>query len=110
MATLTAPKSIKAHLVMRAESTAGVDPMAGTYTVADIIPVDADSLSFTQDPNEVENKMTAGLMGRAPSVIGKLTGMIEASMVFRGAGVTYSASVKPEIDMILRASGHSAVF
>jgi hypothetical protein len=110
MATLTAPKSIKAHLVMRAESTSGVDPMAGTYTVADIIPVDADSLSFTQDPNEIENKMTAGLMGRAPSILGKLTGMIEGSMFFRGAGVTYSASVKPEIDMILRASGHSAVF
>ena len=110
MATLSAPKSIKAHLVMRAETTAGVDPMAGTYTVPDIIPVDADSLSFTQDPNEMENKMTAGLMGRAPSILGKLTGMIEASLLFRGAGVAYTAAVKPEIDMLLQASGHSAVF
>jgi hypothetical protein len=110
MATLTAHKGIKGELVMRAETTAGVDPMGGTYTIADIIPVEWDSLSFTQDQNEIQNKMTAGLMGRAPSIIGTLTGMIEASCWFRGAGATYTASVKPEIDMWMRASGHSAVF
>ena len=110
MATLSAPKGIKAEIVMRAETTAGVDPMAGTYTTGDIVPIEWDSLRFTQDPNEIENKMTAGSMGRGPSILGKLTGMIEASMLFRGAGTTYTAAVKPEIDMILRASGHSAVF
>ena len=110
MATLTAHKGIKGQVVMRAETTSGVDPMAGTYTVADIIPVEWDQSSFTQDPNEIENKMTAGLMGRAPSIIGTLTGMIEASAWFRGAGVTYTASVKPEIHMWMLASGHAAVF
>ena len=110
MATISAHKGIKGQLVMRAETTSGVDPMGGTYTVADIIPVEWDSLNFTQDPNEIENKMTAGLMGRAPSIIGTLTGMIEASCWFRGAGVTYTAAVKPEIHMFMLASGHSAVF
>jgi len=110
MATLSAPKGIRGQFVMRVEATSGVDPMAGTYTVADIIPLEWDSLRFTQDANEIQNKMTAGSMGRAPSILGKLTGMIEGSALFRGSSATYSASVKPEIDMLMRASGHSAVF
>lgn len=110
MANLSAPKEVKVQLVMKPEATSGVDVLGGSYTTADIINVISGSVNFTQDPNEIENKMTAGLLGRAPSILGKLTGMIEASMWFRGAGATYTAAVKPEIDMPLRAAGHSAVF
>lgn len=110
MATTPVPKAIKAQLVMKSQTTAGVDILGGSYTVADIIPILGDSLSFTQDPNEIENKMTAGNMGRAPSMLGRLTGMIEASLWFRGSSATYSAAIKPEIDPLLRAAGHSAVF
>lgn len=110
MATLLTPKGIRTELVMRVEATAGVDPMAGTYTVADIIPIEWDSLRFTQDPNEIQNKMTSGARGRAPSMLGKLTGMIEASALFRGSSVPYTAAIKPDIHMFMLASAHSAVF
>lgn len=110
MANLTAPKEVKVQLVMKPETTSGVDVLGGAYTTADIINVISGSVNFTQDPNEIENKMTSGLLGRAPSLIGKLTGMIEASMWMRGAGVAYTAATKPELDMVLRAAGHSAAF
>lgn len=110
MANLTAPKEVKVQLAMKPETTSGVDVFAGTYTTTDIINVISGSVNFTPDPNEIENKMTAGLLGRAPSLIGKLTGLIEGSMWMRGAGTTYTTTVKPELDMILRAGGHSAVF
>lgn len=110
MANLTAPKEVKVQLAMKPETTSGVDVFGGTYTTADLINVISGSVNFTQDANEIENKMTAGLLGRAPSLIGKLTGLIEASMWMRGAGVAYTAAVKPELDMVLRAAGHSAIF
>lgn len=110
MATIGAMKAIGAQLVMKAQTTVGADILGGAYTVADIIPIEAGSLNFTQEPNEIENRMTAGNMGRGPSALGRLVGMLECSLLFRGAGVNYSASVKPEIHNLLLAAGHSAVF
>lgn len=110
MAQFTAPKEINVQVVMKAEATAGTDVLAGTYTAADVVNIVAGSARFTQDQNEIENKMTAGNLGRAPSAIGKLTGLVEFSMLWRGKGSAYGAGTKPEFDMPLRAAGCSSVF
>src|SRR5262245_40769981 len=102
---MNVPRQIKGQVAMKVESTPGVDIFAGTYTTGDIIPVIADSIRFSQDPNEIQNLMTAGLMGRAPSIIGAMTARVDFDMWFRGSGAAYddSPAVVPEIDRPLRA-------
>jgi hypothetical protein len=99
------PRLIRGQVAMKAETTAGVDIFAGTYTAADVIPVIADAVRYTQDPNEIQNTMTAGLMGRAPSILGPLTARVDFDMWFRGAGVAYDdapTEIVPNIDRPLR--------
>ncbi len=105
MAQFTAPKQIKLQVVMKAETTAGVDVLGGSYTTGDVLNVIGDSVRFTQDPNEIQNLMTAGNLGRAPSILGKLTARVDFGMWIRGKGAAYSTSALPEVDMPLRACG-----
>jgi len=104
MAEITIPRELEAQIVMKPESVAGTDILGGSYTTADIIPVRAGSLRFNQDPNEIQNTMTAGRLGRAPSLLGPLTGSISFSMYPRGRGVAYDDSplVVPEWDLPVR--------
>jgi hypothetical protein len=100
------PRQIRAQVVVKKEVTPGTDVFAGTYTAADIIPVIADSIRYTPPSNETENTMTAGLMGRAPSIMGAQTARVDFDMWFRGAGAAYddSPEVVPNIDRPLRAT------
>ena len=102
---MNVPRVIRGQVAMKVESSPGVDIFAGTYTSADIIQVIADSIRFTQDPNEIPNTMTAGNMGRAPSILGPLTARVDFDCWFRGAGAAYddSPEVVPGIDRPLRA-------
>jgi hypothetical protein len=106
------PRSIRAQVVMKKEVTPGVDVFAGTYTAADIIPVIAESIRFTPPSNEIENTMTAGLMGRVSSIIGAQTARVDFDMWFRGAGAAYddSPEVVPNIDRPLRATRNGRTF
>jgi hypothetical protein len=107
MAEFLVPRGVKVVVAMKAEATAGVDVFAGTYVAADVLPVIADSIRFTQDPNEIENLMTAGFMGRVASIMGPLMGRVDFAMFPRGKGVAYSATVKPEVGLPLRGCGLS---
>jgi hypothetical protein len=102
MANFQIPAQRKVLVAMKPEATAGTDVFAGTYLTGDVLQVIADSVRFTQDPNEIENLMTAGNLGRAPSVLGPLTARVDFSMYPRGRGVAYAAGIRPEIDLPMR--------
>jgi len=99
------PRVIKGQVVLKKEVTPGVDVFADVYTAADVMQVVATSIRFTPPRNEIENTMTAGLMGRAPSILGAMTCGVSFDMWFRGAGAAYddSPEVVPNIDRPLRA-------
>jgi hypothetical protein len=108
MASFSIPRQSRVLIAMKPETTAGSDVFGGTYVTGDVIPAIFDSVRFTQDPNEIENLMTSGNMGRAPSVLGPLTGRIDFSMFLRGRGVAYAAATRPECDLPLRGARHSS--
>lgn len=103
MAQFNVPRQARMVIAIKPETTAGVDILGGTYVTGDVIPVIADSVRFTQDRNEIINRMTAGNLGRAPSILGPLTARLEFSMFFRGRGVAYASGTRPEIDLPMRA-------
>ncbi|HJR01839.1 MAG TPA: hypothetical protein VKA83_09420 [Methylomirabilota bacterium] len=105
MAQFTAPKQLRLVVAMKPESVAGTDVLSDTYVSTDVIPVIQDSVRWTQDQNEIQNMMTSGRMGRAPSILGKLTARLDFDMYIRGKGAAYSASLKPELDLPLRGCG-----
>jgi hypothetical protein len=104
MANFSIPAQRKVQVVMKPETTAGTDIFGGTYVTGDVLQVIADSVRFTQDPNEIENLMIAGNLGRAPSILGPLTARVDFSMFPRGRGVAYAAGTRPEIDLPMRGS------
>ncbi|HEX7786606.1 MAG TPA: phage tail tube protein [Methylomirabilota bacterium] len=104
MANFQIPRQARVVVAMKPETTAGTDIFGGTYVTGDVIPTIFDSMRFTQDPNEIENLMTAGNMGRAPSVLGPLTARLDFSMFLRGRGSAYGASARPEADLPLRGA------
>lgn len=108
MANFQVPRQSRVAIAMKPEVTAGTDVFGGTYVTADVIPTIFDSVRFTQDPNEIENLMTAGNLGRAPSVLGPLTARVDFSMFPRGRGVAYAAGTRPEIDLPFRGARASS--
>lgn len=102
MAQFTVPRQTRQVIAMKPETTAGTDIFAGTITSGDVIPVISDSIRVTLDPAETINRMTAGNMGRLPSIIGARTARIDFSMFWRGRGVAYAAGTRPESDLPLR--------
>ena len=108
MANFQIPRQMKVQVAMKPETTAGTDVFGGTYLTTDVIPTISDSVRFTQDPNEIENLMTAGNLGRAPSVLGPLTARVDFSMFPRGRGVAYATGTRPECDLPLRGCGLSS--
>lgn len=108
MANFQIPRQTQVVVAMKPEVTAGVDVFGGTYVTADVIPTIFDSVRFTQDPNEIENLMTAGNLGRAPSVLGPLTARVDFSMFPRGRGIPYAAGTRPESDLPMRGCALSS--
>lgn len=108
MANFSVPRQMRTVIAMKPEAVAGVDEFAGTYTAPDVVETLSDSIRFTQDPNEIENLMTAGNLGRAPSILGPLTARVDFSMWIRGRGVAYAAGTRPGFDLPLRGARHSA--
>jgi hypothetical protein len=84
MPEFAAAVAITKQVVMRAESTSGTDPMAGTYLAADIIEADAASIRETNDPNEIRNLITKGNLGNAPALKGPRVTRIDFRMPIRG--------------------------
>lgn len=103
MAQLTVPRTRKLVVAMKPETTAGSDIFAGTYVAADVIQAVSDSIRFTQDQTHIMNVMTAGQLGRLPAIPGAQLGRVEFTMYLRGKGAAYTASVRPEADLPLRA-------
>ncbi len=103
MAQFTVSREMRAVVAMKAETVAGTDEFAGTITSGDVIPYLQGTLRVIKEPAEIQNTMTAGLLGRAPSPQGPSIGSVSFSMYPRGAGAAYSSSVLPEMDRPLRA-------
>lgn len=108
MAQFTASRQIKTIVAMKSEATAGTDVFGGTYVTGDVLPVIPDSVRFTQDANETENTMTAGNLGRGPSILGATTGRLDFGMYIRGTGTAYSAGNRPAVDLPFRGCGMAA--
>jgi hypothetical protein len=105
MAAVTTPRKAKQQVIMKVETTYGVDVIADTYVVGDIVQAVSDSVRYAPQLEEIPNLATAGALGRLPSAIGTRLGTVSFDMVIRGAGVAYSATVKPEADLPLRGCG-----
>lgn len=115
MAEFTAAKESSRVIAMKAETTAGTDVFSDTYIAADVLNAIQGSIRVTMDPAEIQNRMTAGRLGRAPSMVGKLTAQVSGSMWVRGkfdgtSAYDDSPEVVPEIDRVLRAAGHARTF
>lgn len=106
MAQFTAPAEVQKLIAMKPESSAGVDVFADTYLAADVQEADARSIRVTNDPNEIENLVLMGNMGRAPSLKGPRLSRIDFRCPVRGslASAEYddSPEVVPPIDRPLR--------
>ncbi len=103
MPSLVIPRTARALIAAKVEVTSGVDVFAGTYAAADIINVDPETIRFSPDPNETENRATSGRFGRIPSTLGVTTGRLDCSMPIRGFGAAYSAANLPEVHRLFRA-------
>jgi hypothetical protein len=108
MANFSIPRQMRTQVVMKPETTAGGDIFSGTYLTTDVLPTISDSVRFTQDPNEIENLMTAGNMGRLSSVLGPLTARVDFAMYLRGKGSAYASGNRPEWDLPMRGCRHSS--
>lgn len=84
MPEFDAALDLSTQLVMKVEATAGVDVLAGAYAAADIIEADSRSIRVTNDPNEIENLIVKGNLGRAPSIKGPRVARIDFRMPIRG--------------------------
>jgi hypothetical protein len=85
MPEFDAALELSKQIVMRAEVTAGVDVLAGAYLAADIIEADVRSIRVTNDPNEIENLIVKGNLGRAPSIKGPRVARIDFRVPIRGS-------------------------
>lgn len=101
MAQLTVPRARRVQVAMKPEATYGTDVFAGVYVAADVLRCFDIQPSITAE--EIENLATSGDLGRLPSGVGAIVGGVSFRMFLRGAGAAYSASVKPEADLALRA-------
>jgi len=107
MPEFTAALELTKQLVMKAEATSGVDVFGGIYVAADIIEADARSIRVTHDPNEIENLIVKGNLGRAPALKGPRVARIDARVPIRGlvgaAEYDDTPELVPTADRPLRA-------
>src|SRR5262245_29516286 len=85
MAEIQMPVASQTQVVLKAESAAGTDIFSDTYLAADVQPVDYRTIRAVVDPNEIENLITLGSKGRAPSLKGPRLGRVDFRMPWRGS-------------------------
>lgn len=83
-----------------------------TYGV-DVSPVAADvvfarNIAFRVTQQTVPDARIGGLIAQLPNIPGARSATLSFEVFLKGAGVAYSASVKPEVDALLRALGFAA--
>lgn len=103
MAQPTVARYRRASLAVEIETTYGTNP---TPAAADIILV--ENVVHTVLQEQARDERLSGLVAQLPDIPGGRTVSIRGDAKLRGAGVAYSASVKPEVDAILRAMGFAA--
>jgi hypothetical protein len=110
MAQIVVPRKAKQQVVMKVETTYGVDVLNDVYVLTDVIQAVSDSVRYTPTMEEIPNLATAGALGRLPSAIGTRTGVVTFDMVIRGkAGATpWVDPERPEADLPLRGCGLAA--
>lgn len=107
MPEFAAALELSKQFVMRVEATAGVDVLAGSYLAADIMEADTRSIRETNDPNEIENLIVKGNLGRAPGLKGPRVTRVDCRVPIRGlvGASEYDSSPEavPTADRLLRA-------
>lgn len=98
-----------AVMLFKLETTSGVDASPG---VGDAFPFEADGYSYNAPyRSEASNEANGSLVDGAPLVVGQPAEVsINVRLKGAGAGVTYSASVKPPHHALLEACGKRGVF
>lgn len=103
MAQPTVSRFKRASLAVKIETTYGID---ATVAAADIIWI--QNVLFKVQQEQFRDERMAGLIAELPDIPGARWAQITGEAVMRGAGAVYSASVKPELDALLRAAGLAA--
>jgi hypothetical protein len=111
MANLGAGRYRQYIIALKEESTYGVDAFGGTYTNNLSETIAAEQIVPSINMEEIEILATAGLLGRAPSAIGRETASLRFEMPLRGKGAVYTAgTVMPEAIRVLESMGLAATF
>jgi hypothetical protein len=108
MAQVTAARTSKKQWIQKVEVTYGTDAIAGTYQATDVMSVISTTIRTTPEIERFPNLATQGALGRGPATIGRTIARMAATMAVRGKGTAYSASNRPECDLLLRGSGLAA--
>lgn len=97
-------------VLFKLETTEGVD--ANPSAAVDAIPVESDSVSYnTPWTTEASAEATGSLVASAPLIIGQAaTFSFKSKIKGAGAGVVYTASVKPPLHQPLAACGMKPQF
>lgn len=114
MAQITGPLESRKLVAMKEEATAGTDVFGGTYVAGDVQRCDYRSIRVSHDPNEIENLVTMGFLGRAPSLKGPRLARVDFRMPLRGmpGGGFYddTPELVPEWDRVLQACAMARTF
>jgi hypothetical protein len=103
-------RGMNVAVTLKLETVEGVD--AGPDPTLDAIPVEADSIT-TSNPwtNEDSNEATGSLVAGAPLIIGQAaTFSFKSRVKGAGAGVVYSATVKPPLHQAFQSCGWRGQF
>lgn len=97
-------------VLFKLEGVEGVD--AGPDPALDAIPVEADSITHnTPWTSEAANEATGSLVAGAPLIIGQqMTFSFRSRIKGAGAGVNYTAAIKPPLHAPLQACGWRGQF
>lgn len=105
MPSSTVARIRRATLAAKIETGYGTDPWAGAPAGADLLPV--ENLLPEEPRGFYPWPALSGLLDALPGVPGELMARFSFDVRLRGKGAAYSASVKPEAGVLLRALGFS---
>lgn len=103
MAQPTVARWRRGSVAAKIETTYGTDP---TLAAADIIW--ARNIAFKVNQEQVRDERIAGLLLDLPDIPGARSATLSFETILRGAAAAYSATVKPEVDALLRGLGLAA--
>ena len=111
MANLGALRYRQYVIALKEETSYGVDVFGGTYTNNVSETLAAENIVPSINLEEIDILATAGLLGRAPSAIGRETGSVRFEMPLRGKGTAYTAgSIFPDAHRVLELCGLAGSF